>query len=96
MTELVVDLAQLRAAITHMEDFGREVSEILADVGHAMAALRGSWRGEGSDAQAQAQQQWDDGAEQMKEALSALQRVADAAHRNYTDAVTRNGQMWQA
>ncbi|MCV7070150.1 WXG100 family type VII secretion target [Mycolicibacterium rufum] len=95
MSELVVDLAQLRAAITHMEDFGRDVTEILADVEHTMAALRGSWQGEGSDAQAQAQQQWDDGAEQMKQALSALQKVADAAHGNYTDAVTRNGQMWQ-
>ncbi|KMO70071.1 WXG100 family type VII secretion target [Mycobacterium sp. BK558] len=95
MTALVVDFAQLRAAITHMEDFGRDVTEILADIEHTMAALRGSWQGDGSDAQTQAQQQWDDGAEQMKEALSALQKVADAAHKNYTDAVTKNGQMWQ-
>ena len=70
-------------------------TEILADVEHTVAALRGSWQGEGSDAQAQAQKQWDDGAEQMQQALSALQKVADAAHKNYTDAVTKNGQMWQ-
>lgn len=95
MSELIVDFGALRAAITHMEDFGREVTEILGDIDHTMAALRESWQGDGSDAQAQAQQQWDDGADQMKEALSALQKVADAAHRNYTDAVSKNGQMWQ-
>jgi WXG100 family type VII secretion target len=95
MTALVVDFAALRAAITHMEEFGREVTECLEDIDQTMAALRGSWEGAGSDAQAQAQQQWDQGAEQMKEALSALQKVADTAHKNYTDAVAKNGEMWQ-
>jgi len=95
MTALVVDLAALRAAITHMGEFGREVTECLDDIEATMAALRGSWEGAGSDAQAQAQQQWDQGAQQMKEALSALQKVADSAHKNYTDAVAKNGQMWQ-
>ncbi|PRC62003.1 WXG100 family type VII secretion target, partial [Mycobacterium sp. ITM-2017-0098] len=30
-----------------------------------------------------------------KSSLSALQKVVDAAHRNYSDAVSKNGQMWQ-
>ena len=95
MTMLTVDLVALRAAISHMEQFGVEVGECLDEIDHVMAALRASWHGGGSDAQAQAQQQWEDGAEQMREALSALQQVADAAHRNYSDAVRKNGQMWQ-
>ncbi|MGE2736646.1 WXG100 family type VII secretion target [Mycolicibacterium vaccae] len=90
----MVDLAQLRSAIAHIEDFGREVAECLEDIEQTMTALRDAWHGEGSDAQAQAQQQWRQGAEQMKEALAALRQVADTAHKNYTDAVDKNGQMW--
>lgn len=95
MSALVVDLAALRAVISHMEEFGGEVSECLDEIDHVMAALRGAWQGGGSDAQAQAQQQWEDGADQMRDALTALRQVADAAHRNYSDAVNKNGQMWQ-
>ncbi len=59
-----------------------------------MATLRTSWHGEGSDAQAQAQQQWEDGAEQMKSALKQLRSIAQSAEKNYTEAVTKNGAMW--
>ena len=96
MSGLVVDFDALRAAITHMAEFGREVTECLDDIEHTMTMLRGSWEGAASDAQTQAQTQWETGAEQMKEALTALQKVADTAHTNYTDAVAKNGQMWQA
>ena len=95
MSELVVDFDALRAAIRHMEEFGREVTECLDDIENTMAMLRGSWEGAASDAQDQAQKQWETGAEQMKESLAALQKVADTAHKNYTDAVAKNGQMWQ-
>jgi WXG100 family type VII secretion target len=94
MTMLVVDFAQLQGAIDHMADFEREVAECLEDVDHTMAALRATWHGSGSDAQAQAQQQWEDGAEQMKAALSQLQKIAEMARKNYADAVDKNGQMW--
>ncbi len=96
MSALIVDFDALRAAITHMGEFGREVGECLDDIEHTMAMLRGSWEGAASDAQEQAQKQWETGAEQMKESLAALQKVADTAHKNYTDAVAKNGQMWQA
>lgn len=96
MATLVVDFAQLRGVIRHMEEFGQEVSACLEDVEQAMAVLRSSWGGAGSDAQAQAQQQWQEGAEQMQAALTALQQIAQAAERNYSDAVDKNGQMWQA
>jgi WXG100 family type VII secretion target len=91
---LVVDFAQLQAAIDHMAKFGQEVTEVLDDVDAAMAALRSTWHGEASDQQAQAQQQWDEGAEQMKAALDQLKTIAEAARRNYSDAVSKNGQMW--
>lgn len=91
---LVVDFAQMQAAIDHMAKFGQEVTEVLDDVDAAMAALRSTWHGEASDQQAQAQQQWDEGAEQMKAALEQLKTIAEAARKNYSDAVSKNGQMW--
>lgn len=94
MTTLLVDFPQLRAAIDHMERFGRDVTEVLEEIDRAVAALRNNWEGSASDAQAQAQQMWEDGADQMKTALEQLRNVADTAHKNYTDAVNKNREMW--
>jgi WXG100 family type VII secretion target len=94
MTELVVDFSQMQAAIDHMARFEHQVTECLEDVEHATSALRATWHGEAADSQAQAQQQWDTGAEQMKTSLEQLKKIAHAAHRNYSDAVRKNGQMW--
>lgn len=94
MTTLVVDFAQLQSAVRHMEQFGYDVTEILDEVNRAVAALRSNWEGSASDAQAQAQQLWEDGADQMKTSLEQLQKVADTAHKNYTDAVNKNREMW--
>ncbi|WNG81675.1 WXG100 family type VII secretion target [Mycobacterium sp. ITM-2016-00316] len=94
MSKLVVDFPQLQGAIDHMEQFGREVAEVLEEIDQAMAALRANWEGQASDTQAQSQQLWEDGAEQMKSSLEALRTVAENAHKNYTDAVDKNGKMW--
>lgn len=94
MSELVVDFAQMLAAIDRMAKFEKDVTEVLADVDQAMATLRATWHGEASDQQAQAQQQWDTGAEQMNASLDQLKKIAQAAEKNYTDAVKKNGEMW--
>jgi WXG100 family type VII secretion target len=94
MTELVVDFAQMLAAIDRMQKFEKDVTEVLSDVDQAMATLRKTWHGDASDQQGQAQQQWDTGAEQMKTSLDQLKKIAQAAEKNYTDAVKKNGEMW--
>lgn len=94
MTKLVVDFPQLQGAIDHMAEFGREVAEVLEEIDQAVAALRANWGGQASDTQAQTQQQWEDGAEQMKKSLESLRQVADNARKNYADAVDKNGKMW--
>jgi WXG100 family type VII secretion target len=94
MSELVVDFAQMLAAIDRMQKFEKDVTEVLSDVDQAMATLRATWHGEASDQQAQAQQQWDTGAEQMNTSLEQLKKIAQAAEKNYTDAVKKNGEMW--
>ena len=92
--ELVVDFAKMSAAIDHMSKFEADVTEVLSDVDQAMAALRATWHGEASDQQAQAQAQWDTGAEQMNTSLEQLKKIAQAAEKNYTDAVKKNEEMW--
>lgn len=94
MTKLVVDFPQLQGAVDHMAEFGREVAEVLEEIDQAVAALRANWEGQASDTQAQTQQQWEDGAEQMKKSLESLRQVADNARKNYADAVDKNGKMW--
>jgi WXG100 family type VII secretion target len=94
MTMLIVDFGQMQAAIAHMAKFGQDVTEILDDVDQAMATLRATWHGDASDAQAQSEQQWEQGAEQMKASLKQLQTIAETAQKNYSDAVSKNGQMW--
>jgi WXG100 family type VII secretion target len=95
MTRLVVSFPPMQSAIDHMREFERDVAACLEDVDRTMAALRATWHGVASDAQAQAQQQWEDGAEQMKKALAQLQKIADMARNNYADAVEKNGRMWE-
>jgi len=94
MSELVVDFAQMLAAIDRMQKFEKDVTEVLSDVDQAMATLRATWHGDASDQQAQAQQQWDTGAEQMKTSLDQLKKIAQAAEKNYTEAVKKNEEMW--
>lgn len=94
MSELVVDFAQMLAAIDRMAKFEADVKEVLSDVDQAMATLRATWHGEASDQQAQAQQQWDTGAEQMNTSLESLKKIAQAAEKNYTNAVKKNEEMW--
>jgi WXG100 family type VII secretion target len=94
MTMLVVDFAQLQAAIDHMTRFHTQLTDVLADVDHTMAGLRATWHGDASDSQAEAQQRWKEGADQMQKALEQLKTIADGARKNYTDAVTGNMKMW--
>lgn len=91
-----VDPDQLTEAGDQVEAFHNKVKSILEDVEGIMTSLRASWHGEASDAQAQAQQQWKAGAEQMDQSLQALKKVLTAAQKNYSDAVQKNAQMWSA
>lgn len=91
---LVVDFGRLQGAVDDMAEFGREVAEVLDEIEQAMAALRANWEGQASETQRQAQQQWEGGAETMKTSLEQLRRVAEGAHKNYTDAVAKNKEMW--
>jgi WXG100 family type VII secretion target len=91
---LVADLGQLKAAAMHLAGFGNEVTECLDDIDRAMAAMRATWHGEASETQAESQRLWTEGAQQMHEALTQLQKIVETARSNYADAVANNSQMW--
>jgi WXG100 family type VII secretion target len=91
---LLVEFAQLQAAVDRMAQFGAEVESCLRDVDATMATLRATWHGDASDSQARAQANWDEGADQMNKALAQLHSIAQRAHDNYNDAVKQNKAMW--
>jgi WXG100 family type VII secretion target len=94
MADLLVEFAQLQAAIDHMAHFQKDVETCLQDVDQTMAKLRATWHGDASDSQKDAQAKWDEGADQMNAALDQLRKIAQQAHTNYNDAVKQNKLMW--
>ena len=66
-----------------------------ADVGALFGVGVGNdWHGDAASAQEAAQQQWDDGAQQLRDALAQLRDVAEQAHSNYSNAASTNTRMW--
>lgn len=94
MADLLVEFAQLQAAVDHMAQFEQDVTACLQDVDQTMARLRATWHGDASDSQKAAQSKWDEGADQMNVALEQLRKIAQRAHTNYNDAVKQNTLMW--
>ena len=91
---LLVEFAQLQAAIDHMARYQQDVKACLEDIDQTMKRLRATWHGGASESQADAQARWDGGADQMTNALDQLRKIAQQAHENYNDAVTQNKAMW--
>jgi len=94
MAELLVEFAQLQAAIDRMASFHEDVEACLQDVDRTMQRLRATWHGDASESQADAQARWDEGAEQMNTSLNQLRSIVQQAHDNYNDAVKQNKLMW--
>ncbi|MET7774109.1 WXG100 family type VII secretion target [Nocardia sp. NPDC005366] len=89
-----VDLEQLDAAITTMEQFGREVGDWLGEVDRHIAELHLSWSSEAASAQRATHEQWALGVDEMAENLDELKEVARRAHTNYSTAISLNQKMW--
>lgn len=77
-----------------MSSFHAHLETMLASVRLSVQTLGLGWHGDAASAQEAAQQQWDDGAQQLREALAQLRDIAEQAHSNYSDAVAMNTRMW--
>lgn len=94
MAGFSVDLEALLAGVDQMTAFHSNLEQTLASVRSSVTALGLTWHGDAASAQEVAQQQWDDGAQQLREALAQLRDVAEQAHTNYSNAVATNTRMW--
>ncbi|WP_193044281.1 WXG100 family type VII secretion target [Mycolicibacterium baixiangningiae] len=94
MAGFSVDLEALLSGVDQMSAFHSDLEQTLASVRASMTALGLSWHGEAASAQETAQQQWDAGAQQLREALAQLRDIAEQAHANYSNAVATNQRMW--
>lgn len=94
MAGFSVDLEALLAGVDRMSAFHSDLEQTLAAVRSSVAALGLTWHGDAASAQEAAQQQWDFGAQQLREALEQLRDIAEQAHSNYSNAAAMNQRMW--
>jgi len=89
-----VDPSALLAAADLMSRFEQRVEQALAQLEGVEQRLGALWDGSGGAAQAGAQQQWAEGAAEMRQALVDLRKVAETAHENYHGAAQLNMRNW--
>jgi WXG100 family type VII secretion target len=77
-----------------MGSFEEELEGHLAQAASSVAQLGTSWYGDGGEAERSAQQRWDEGAREMRDALARLRQIAEGAHENYSGAAQTNTRMW--
>lgn len=94
MSAFKVDPTALLAMVDRMAEFDQQVEAHLAHAAGSVAQLGSSWYGDGGEAERSAQQRWDEGAREMREALGRLRKIAEGAHENYSGAAQTNARNW--
>ncbi len=94
MSSFRVDPAALLAVVDRMSEFDQQLEAHLARTAASVAQLGTSWYGDGGDAEKSAQQRWDEGAREMRDALVRLRQIAEGAHENYSGAAQTNVRNW--
>ncbi|MCV7258945.1 WXG100 family type VII secretion target [Mycobacterium shimoidei] len=96
MSTLLADAASRysQTAADRMSEFEQHLEDRLAQVTAAQKSLGNAWDGSGGQAQAAAAQRWSEGAQEMRQALADLRRIAVAAHENYRGAIQTNSLNW--
>lgn len=89
-----MDPAALLAAADRMAEFEQRVEQTLAQLEAVEHQLGATWDGTGGKAQAAAQQQWREGAAEMRQALADLRKAAETARENYHGAAQLNTRNW--
>jgi WXG100 family type VII secretion target len=89
-----VDPAALLAVVDRMSQFDQQLEAQLSHAAGSVASLGTSWYGDGGQAERSAQQRWDEGAREMREALARLRQIAEDAHENYAGAAQTNVRNW--
>lgn len=85
-----VELEELLAFVEKLEAFEQRAEALAAHVDGQVADLHSSWSGEAADTHLSGHDRWMAAAAQMRESLGELRQTAQAAHRNYREAVQLN------
>jgi WXG100 family type VII secretion target len=89
-----VDLEGLMAKVARMQEVGERAEQGCQEVEAKVAQLHQSWTGDAADSHRGEHEQWKQGAQEMREALAELKKLAQKAHGDYTNAVETNKKMW--
>ncbi len=95
MTQYAVNLEELDHVVGRAGTLTQQVDTWLRDLDAMLSRLQERWSGEAATAQLEAHKQWAHGAQQMRDALDELRLSAQAAHTNYSSALSANREMWQ-
>lgn len=94
MSSFQVDPTALLAVVDRMAEFDSQLEAHLAHARSSVAALGTSWYGDGGEAERSAQRRWEQGAQEMRDALARLRQIAEGAHENYSGAAQTNVRNW--
>lgn len=89
-----MDPAALLTVVDRMAEFDQQLEAHLAHAAASVAQLGTSWFGDAGDSERSAQQRWNEGAREMREALARLRQIAEGAHENYSTAAQTNVRNW--
>jgi WXG100 family type VII secretion target len=89
-----VDPDALADALQRMREFVQHTESVVAEVNSLVAQLHQTWLGQAAAAHSKAHRHWSHGESTMREALAQLKTAGNAAHHNYTGAMSTNTTMW--
>lgn len=95
VSDFAIDAAELDAVIEEVERTEGKLSRLTEDIEATIRRLHSVWEGLAADAQKEAQEEWDQGLLDMREALADLRDAARTAHTNYTGSAHTNLAMWE-
>ena len=95
MSAFDVDVDELRTVVAAMAVQSATLRDLADEVEAASTSLDAEWSGLARDAHVVAHSRWAGDFAQMREALTDLHAVGDAAAGNYAAAVEANVAMWE-
>lgn len=93
--DYAIDLQDLDTVIGDLERCERALETLTTEVEQQMKTLQSTWDGLSAQAQAEAQEEWDQGLVEMRVALADMRQAARVARDNYQLMITTNTELWR-
>jgi WXG100 family type VII secretion target len=93
--DYAIELEELEGVISDLERCERALETLTNDVEHQMKILQSTWEGLSARAQAEAQEEWNQGLVEMRAALADMRHAARVASDNYHLMIKTNTGLWR-